>query len=86
MNKVWDSLRTIPYGETRSYAEMAGSIGIPGALQGSRDGEQPDPISIFIPCHRVIGSNGRLVGYLGGLDLKERLLELEKTIRQTAMD
>jgi methylated-DNA-[protein]-cysteine S-methyltransferase len=86
MFKVWESLRAIPYGQTRSYGEIAKSIGAPGASRAVGMANNRNPISIFIPCHRVIGSNGKLVGYLGGLDLKERLLELEKRNCRKTMD
>ena len=75
---VWNSLRTIPYGETMAYGELATLIGKPGAARavGSINGQ--NPISIIVPCHRVIGANGLLVGYGGGLHRKEFLLNLEK--------
>ena len=84
-SKVWESLRSIPYGQTRSYKEVASGIGAPGASRAIGMACNRNPISIIIPCHRVIGSNGRLVGYLGGLDLKKNLLELERRYDQTAM-
>ncbi len=75
---VWNGLCSIPYGETLSYGELARRIGKPGAarLVGTTNGQ--NPISIIVPCHRVIGANGDLVGYGGGLDRKEFLLNLEK--------
>jgi methylated-DNA-[protein]-cysteine S-methyltransferase len=86
MCKVWESLLTIPYGQTRSYGEIARSIGSPGASRAVGMANNRNPISIFIPCHRVIGSNGKLVGSLGGLDIKEKLLELERQNVRTVMD
>jgi methylated-DNA-[protein]-cysteine S-methyltransferase len=86
MSKVWEGLCTILYGQTRSYGEIARSIGSPGAARAVGMANNRNPISIIIPCHRVIGSNGRLVGYLGGLDLKERLLELERNNMRKTMD
>lgn len=75
---VWNALRTIPYGETASYGEIAKRIGRPGAARvvGMTNGQ--NPISIVVPCHRVIGANGKLVGYGGGLERKKFLLELER--------
>ena len=75
---VWDRLLNIPYGETRSYAEVAASIGRPTALRAVGRAVGANPVSIVIPCHRVIGKDGSLVGYGGGLPLKERLLALEQ--------
>lgn len=76
--KVWDALRTIPYGKTMSYKQIANQIGNPKACRAVGMANNRNPISILIPCHRVIGANGSLVGYGGGLDIKETLLELEK--------
>lgn len=67
----------VPYGETRSYAQIAGAIGSPLAVRAVGAANGANPIVIVVPCHRVIGSNGKLVGYGGGLALKKRLLELE---------
>lgn len=75
---VWNQLLKIPYGVTRSYAEVAASIGRPTALRAVGGAVAANPISIIIPCHRVIGKDGSLVGYGGGLPLKERLLALEQ--------
>ena len=75
--RVWDELRRIPYGQTISYKELALRIGNPKAVRAVASANRANPISIIIPCHRVIGSNGRLVGYSGGLDKKETLLQLE---------
>jgi len=72
--KVWDALLTIPYGETISYKELAHRIGNPAAIRAVGGANHNNPISIIIPCHRVIGANGKLVGYGGGLDVKEFLL------------
>ncbi len=76
--QVWKALQTIPYGETRSYGEIAKIIGKPKAARAIGMANNRNPISIFIPCHRVIGSNGKLVGYGGGLEIKKYLLNLEK--------
>ena len=76
--KVWKALIEIPYGETRSYGDIAKIIGNGKASRAVGMANNKNPIPIIIPCHRVIGANGKLVGYAGGLDLKEKLLELEK--------
>jgi methylated-DNA-[protein]-cysteine S-methyltransferase len=75
---VWNALLGIPYGETRSYRQIAEQIGRPKACRGVGMANHRNPIAIIIPCHRVIGANGKLVGYAGGVDIKERLLDLEK--------
>jgi methylated-DNA-[protein]-cysteine S-methyltransferase len=74
----WRALLSIPYGETRSYKQIAEQIGSPKACRAVGLANNRNPISIIIPCHRVIGSDSSLVGYGGGLDIKERLLALEK--------
>ena len=76
--KCWKALLEIPYGHTRSYGEIAKRIGNPKASRAVGLSNNRNPISIFIPCHRVIGANGKLVGYAGGLNVKEYLLNLEK--------
>jgi len=75
---VWRALQDIPYGKTRSYKEIAAAIGRPKAVRAVGMANHRNPISIIVPCHRVIGHNGSLVGYGGGLPLKRRLLELEQ--------
>lgn len=74
---VWESLLTIPYGEVRSYKDIAIQINAPKSVRAIGGANHNNPVSIIVPCHRVIGSNGNLVGYGGGLDKKEYLLELE---------
>jgi methylated-DNA-[protein]-cysteine S-methyltransferase len=74
---VWHALLTIPFGGTRSYAEIARQIGRPSAVRAVGAANGRNPISIIAPCHRVIGSNGALTGFAGGLAAKERLLGLE---------
>ena len=76
--KVWDELCKIPYGETISYGELARRIGNPNASRAVGLANGSNPIPIIIPCHRVIGSNGKLTGYGGGLPIKGKLLALEK--------
>ncbi len=76
--KVWNALCDIPYGETRSYKDIAIAIGNPKASRAIGMANNKNPITIAVPCHRVIGSSGKLVGYAGGLDMKTRLLEMEK--------
>lgn len=78
--KVWSALTKIPYGETRSYKEIAEVIGNPRSCRAVGMANNRNPISIIIPCHRVIGSDGKLVGYGGGIEQKKRLLELEGVI------
>ncbi|MEU4347212.1 methylated-DNA--[protein]-cysteine S-methyltransferase [Streptomyces sp. NPDC023838] len=75
---VWDQLRRIPYGETRSYGELAQALGNPGASRAVGLANGKNPVGIIVPCHRVIGSTGSLTGYGGGLDRKQRLLAFEK--------
>lgn len=75
--KVWEELTHIPYGETRTYKEIAIAIGNPKASRAVGMANNKNPISIVVPCHRVIGSDGKLVGYAGGLDMKKALLDLE---------
>ncbi|WP_195267959.1 methylated-DNA--[protein]-cysteine S-methyltransferase [Eubacterium sp. 1001713B170207_170306_E7] len=75
--KVWAALRQIPYGETRTYGQVAADIGNPKACRAVGMANNRNPIGIIIPCHRVIGSNGRLVGYAGGVGIKEQLLKIE---------
>lgn len=79
--KVWAALRDIPYGETRSYKDIAEAIGHPKAFRAVGMANHANPIFIAIPCHRVIGANRSLVGYGGGLDMKKALLDLEKAHR-----
>jgi methylated-DNA-[protein]-cysteine S-methyltransferase len=76
--RVWRTLMDIPYGETVSYAEVARRIGQPAAVRAVGAANGRNPVAIVIPCHRVIGSDGRLVGYGGGLAAKEALLALER--------
>lgn len=77
---VWDALLTIPFGQTVSYGELARQIGMPKAVRAVANANGANSISIFAPCHRVIGSDGTLTGYGGGLPVKEFLLRLEKAI------
>lgn len=75
--QVWQALLTIPFGETRSYAQIAEQIGNPGAVRAVGAANGKNPISIIAPCHRVIGSNGKLTGFAGGMEAKAFLLKLE---------
>lgn len=75
--KVWLALTTIPFGETRSYAQIAAQIGHPSAVRAVGAANGKNPLSIIAPCHRVIGSNGKLTGFAGGLKAKAFLLALE---------
>lgn len=80
-NQVWNALMTIPYGQTRSYKQIAEQIGRPQAYRAVGMANHRNPIAIIIPCHRVIGADGSLVGYGGGLHIKTKLLDLEKRYR-----
>lgn len=82
--RVWNALLTIPYGQTRSYGEIAKQIGVPGAARAVGLANGRNPIAIIVPCHRVIGVGGGLTGYGGGLDRKRTLLQLEK--RRASVD
>ena len=75
--QVWEALLTIPYGETRSYGQLAKQIGNPKAVRAVGAANGKNPISIIVPCHRVIGANGTLTGFAGGLEKKANLLEIE---------
>lgn len=77
--KVWDALLSIPYGETRTYKEIAIQIGNSKAVRAVGSANRRNPLSILAPCHRVIGASGKLVGFAGGLDKKQILLQLEQT-------
>ncbi len=79
--RVWQALLTIPYGETRSYGEIAEQIGATGAARAVGLANGHNPIAIIVPCHRVIGANGSLTGYGGGLDRKRSLLDMEKGVK-----
>ncbi|EGA71664.1 methylated-DNA--protein-cysteine methyltransferase [Vibrio sinaloensis DSM 21326] len=76
--KVWHALTTIPYGETWSYQDLANAIDNPKAVRAVGLANGKNPISVIVPCHRVIGKNGKLTGYAGGVERKAKLLELEK--------
>ncbi|WP_288561405.1 methylated-DNA--[protein]-cysteine S-methyltransferase [uncultured Victivallis sp.] len=77
MRRVWAELVKVPYGATATYGEIAERIGNPGGSRAVGLANNRNPIAIIIPCHRIIGSSGKLVGYAGGVELKERLLALE---------
>lgn len=74
---VWHALTTIPYGETWSYAQLADAIGNPKAVRAVGLANGKNPVSVIVPCHRVIGKNGKLTGYAGGIERKQRLLTIE---------
>lgn len=80
--KVWQELLNIPYGTTRTYKEIAERIGIPKAARAVGMANHNNPIPIFVPCHRVIGANGKLVGYAYGVEMKKKLLELERNVER----
>ncbi|WP_026356710.1 methylated-DNA--[protein]-cysteine S-methyltransferase [Mycobacterium sp. 141] len=83
--RVWAALQSIPYGETCTYGDIAREVGSPGAFRAVGLANGHNPIGIVVPCHRVIGANGSLTGYGGGLDRKRALLELEKSRREPAL-
>ena len=76
--RCWDALLEVPYGETRSYGDIARAAGSPKGFRAVGMANNRNPVAIIIPCHRIIGSDGKLVGYGGGLDIKVFLLELER--------
>ena len=78
---MWEAVRRIPYGEVRSYARIAAEIGRPGASRAVGMANHRNPAVILVPCHRVVGSDGSLTGYAGGLEAKRLLLELERDNR-----
>ena len=77
--RVWEELLKIPYGETRTYKELAAAIGNPKAVRAVGGANNKNSLAIIVPCHRVIGSGGALVGYADGIEIKAKLLELEST-------
>lgn len=77
--KVWEALKRIPYGETRSYGAVAAEVGSPKGARAVGMACNRNPVMLLIPCHRVVGSTGKLVGFAGGLPMKEYLLKLEKS-------
>jgi methylated-DNA-[protein]-cysteine S-methyltransferase len=84
--RVWDALRAIPYGETVSYGHVAAVVGQPAASRAVGVANGRNPIAIIVPCHRVIGANGSLTGYGGGLSRKQWLLDLERARREPRLD
>ena len=84
--EVWAALTTIPFGETRSYAQIARQIGRPKAVRAVGAANGANPIALIVPCHRVIGADGSLTGYGGGLPLKRKLLEHEARVCGTRLD
>ena len=82
--RVWREIAAIPYGETISYATLAERAGAPGAARAAGAATGRNPLSIVVPCHRVVGLRGSLTGYAGGLDRKERLLAIEGVLRAAA--
>ena len=79
--EVWKALLTIPFGVTASYGQIAAQLGNPNAMRAVGLANGSNPIPIIIPCHRVIGANGSLTGYGGGLDIKRKLLEIEGVLQ-----
>ncbi len=83
--KVWEALQEIPFGKTVSYLELSKQLGDPKAIRAVASANGKNPLWIIIPCHRVIGSNGDLVGYAGGLHRKKWLLDHESPVKQTSL-
>jgi methylated-DNA-[protein]-cysteine S-methyltransferase len=83
---VWSALLKIPYGETTSYGELARRVGQPGAARAVGLANAGNPIAVIVPCHRVIGANGKLTGYGGGMENKRILLDLERGAQTLALD
>lgn len=77
-HRIWDALRHVPYGSTVSYSSVAGYVGLPGGVRAVANAVGANPLSILIPCHRVVGADGSLTGYAGGLEAKRFLLDLER--------
>ena len=77
-HEVWKALRAIPFGETRSYLDVANAIGKPKAVRAVGAANGRNPLGIIVPCHRVIGADGSLTGYAGGMERKKFLLDLER--------
>jgi methylated-DNA-[protein]-cysteine S-methyltransferase len=76
--RVWEEVRAIPYGETATYAEIARQIGRPSACRAVGRANGRNPVAVIVPCHRVVGSDGSLTGYAGGIEMKRALLDLER--------
>ncbi|HEY6272689.1 MAG TPA: methylated-DNA--[protein]-cysteine S-methyltransferase [Terriglobales bacterium] len=81
----WQALRKIPYGSTRTYGELAHNVGRPTAFRAVGQANHRNPVAIIVPCHRVVGSDGKLTGYGGGLEIKEKLLRLEGVAAQPVL-
>lgn len=79
--RVWAALREVPYGTTCTYAELAAAVGRPSAVRAVGAANGRNPVSVVVPCHRVVGSSGALTGYAGGLERKAALLALERAVR-----
>lgn len=84
--KVWNELKKIPYGKTKSYKTISEKLGDTKSIRAVGKANGQNPIPIIIPCHRVIGLNGKLTGYAGGLDVKEKLLEIEGSLSLKLFD
>ena len=82
---VWNALDAIPFGETQSYGELADTLGKPGAARAVGAATGRNPVSIIIPCHRLVGSSGKLTGFAGGIDAKRWLLEHEQPTEQLSL-
>ncbi|WP_246828778.1 methylated-DNA--[protein]-cysteine S-methyltransferase [Nosocomiicoccus sp. HMSC067E10] len=78
--RVWEELTRIPYGETRTYKEIANAIGNANASRAVGMANNKNPLMIIVPCHRVVGANGKLIGYAGGIEMKKELLDMEAKV------
>ena len=83
-HRIWNEIARIPYGEVITYAELARRAGVPSCARAAGAATGRNPLSIIVPCHRVVGSQGSLTGYAGGLERKERLLALESRVQVAA--
>jgi len=84
--KVWNSLRQIPYGKTMTYSKLSANLGDLKAIRAVASANGANAIAIFIPCHRIIGSDGKMVGYAGGRDVKKKLLKLENALPENQLE
>lgn len=82
--RVWREIARVPFGETITYAELAARAGSPGSARAAGAATGRNPLAIVVPCHRIVGANGALIGYAGGLARKERLLDLEASVHEEA--
>ena len=82
--EVWQAIAAVPYGETIAYRDLAAAIGRPASIRAAAAATGRNPLSIVIPCHRIVGADGTLTGYAGGIDRKRTMLALEQRVRATS--